>query len=211
MESIEVMQEKDQRIGYYSEDLTNRYLLKAVVNEQANQNIVIIMMNPKNIDNTVEDTILENALTYFTEHYNDEIKEINFVNLFPFKEDRMEVLEDYLTGRVMHKLMSIKYNLHMIKLVIKKVDAIYLAWGNQPANFSLEHFQIAVKDIYHLIRVFNKENHCHIFELLNHENLLNMSGTPFHPEQGKIIGTKKIDKMWIENNELKLTINDSLF
>lgn len=211
MKSIEVMQERNQRIGYYSEGLKNRYLLKSIINEHAEKKIAIIMINPKSIHEIKEDTILENAIAYFTEQLEGNIKEVNVVNLFPFKEDNMDFLGEYLAGRDMHKFMAIKYNLHMMKLVIKQSDEIHLAWGDMPGDFAVTHFQTAVRDVYHLIRVFNKEKNCYIFNLKNHESLLNKSGTPFHPKQGEIIGTKKIKKMWIENNELKLNIDDSLF
>lgn len=211
MKSIEVMQEEEQLIGYYSEDYRNRFLLKSIINEQATRKIAIIMINPKSIDEAIDERGLENTIAYLTRETEEQIKEINIVNLFPFYEEPLDKVMEYLEGVDMNKFMTLKYNLHMLKLVIKQVDEIYLAWGDEPEGFSNEYFRMAVRDVYHLIRVFNKEKNCLVFSLKDVDSLLNPSGTPFHVNQGEVVGSYRIEKMWIEGSQLKLDINDSLF
>lgn len=203
-----IIVEQKQRIAYYSEDMKNRYLLKVLMNENADEEILVIMLNPRRQGNLVQDTLINDISNFFSSKDNS-VKEISIMNLFPFEEDEIEDLHEYLVGKDMRKFIAIKQNLAMLKIEIKKVNKIVFAWGDVPGNFVQSHYQTAIKDVYHLVRIFRKEKHCFIFSLKDKLDILHQNGHPRHPREGSIHGLKKIEDLWIENNELKLVFEES--
>lgn len=203
-----VVVEQEQRIAYYSEDMKNRYLLKIVLNEKASEEILVIMLNPRKHGNLVQDRIIDDISNIFSTKEN-RVKEVSVMNLFPFEEDEIEDLHEYLAGKDMRKFMAIKQNLAMLKIAIKKVDKIIFAWGDVPENFAQTHYQTSIKDVYHLVRIFRKENHCFVFSLKEKLETLHQNGHPRHPRESSIDKLGKIIDLWIENDDLKLILEES--
>lgn len=205
-----IVVEQEQKIAYYSEDMKNRYLLKVILNDNANVNeeALVIMLNPRKQSNLVQDTIIKDISQLFSKKENS-MRAVNIMNLFPFEEDEIEALHAYLNGRDMRKFMAIKHNLAMLRLAVKKADKIILAWGDVPENFVQAHYQTAIKDVYHLLKIFRKEKNCFVFSLKDKLDLVHQNGHPRHPREGSIDSLKKIVDLWIENAHLTLVIEES--
>lgn len=189
-----------QGITYYSDNEEERYLLKAIRDPEVDKAVTVIMLNPTKTEEVLADPVVQKAVHYFP----NQVGEVNIINLFPFRENHIHQLDEYMKGQNMRDFSIIKQNLHMIKLAIKDADEIILAWGSLPDGFSAIHYDTCIRDIVHLIRIFHKTNQCYVFEIEGQESLLTWDGHPHHPREGKIQGLQHVSELCIEDGRLVL-------
>jgi len=196
-----------KRVAYFSDDLQQRYLLKSINDADGLKKVAVIMMNPKLQDEHFTDPVVDHIVEFLKTHIKENIAEVNIVNLFPFREDHLNRLDDYFLGKNMREFESIRQNLHMIKRIIKEMDYIILAWGSLRDQFSELHYLNSIRDIHHLLRVFQKEQNCFVFSLEGEMDGVNSDGQPFHPREGILAGIRRVNMMYMENGKLILRIN----
>lgn len=195
--------EKDDKISrtaYFSDDLQQRFLLEIQYEKEAAGNIAVILMNPKNDEIIATDDVLNQIENLLGQSKYPTLQSVKVVNLFPFIEQKTTQLSAQISIVDLHQLNEFKQNLAMIKSVLKSADKIVLAWGSLTEYISNQKLQIAIADVYHLIRVFNKLENCYVFSLVGVDERLDNEGNPFHPIQGEINGIIPIEKLWMENN-----------
>lgn len=189
-----------QGITYYSDNEKERYLLKAIRDPKVEKIVTVIMLNPTTTEEALADPVVKKAVSYFPH----QVGEVNIVNLFPFRENHINRLDEHMKGKNMRDFSIIKQNLHMIKLAIKDADEIILAWGSLPDGFSAVHYNTCIRDIMHLIRVFHKTTQCYVFEIEGQQSLLTVDGHPHHPREGKIKNLQHVSELCIEDGKLVL-------
>lgn len=207
MKCVESNYDLKKRVAYFSDDLQQRYLLKAINDENGLKKVAVIMMNPKLQDENFTDPVVDHTVEFLKAQIKETIAEVNIVNLFPFREDHLNQLDDYFLGKNMREFESIRQNLHMIKRVVKEMDYIISAWGSLRDQFSELHYLNSIRDIHHLLRVFQKEQNCFVFSLKGVADGVNSDGQPFHPREGPLAGIRRVNMMYMENGKLILRIN----